>query len=263
MPVALLILFSLLLLSAPDTDFIEVSPINGVEAKTVLYSMTDSTPIPSELLGQFDPAHHSDFILVPDKYGNKSGMYLRKETMKAFRAMKAEADKEGLPMIIMSATRNFDAQKLIWENKWTGKTKVGGKSLAISLPNPLERSKKIMELSAMPGTSRHHWGTDIDFNALDNAWFMKPMGKKWYEWMLDNASKFGFCQAYTQKGSLRPNGYNEEKWHWSYTPLSKIFLKSYLEQIQISHISGFKGAECAEELQVIQHYVKGVSAICQ
>ena len=30
----------------------------------------------------------------------------------------------------------------------------------------------------MPGTSRHHWGTDIDFNSVDPAYFKTATGIK-------------------------------------------------------------------------------------
>ncbi len=35
-----------------------------------------------------------------------------------------------------------------------------------------------------------------------------------------NAAKFGFCQPYNVKTDRK--GYNEEKWHWSFMPLSKF-----------------------------------------
>jgi len=49
----------------------------------------------------------------------------------------------------------------------------------------------------MPGTSRHHWGTDVDLFSLDNKFFESGDGKIWYSWMVQNAAKYGFCQPYT------------------------------------------------------------------
>ena len=39
--------------------------------------------------------------------------------------------------------------------------------------------KEIMKYSSMPSTSRHHWGTDIDLNSLENSYFEKGEGKKY------------------------------------------------------------------------------------
>ena len=33
----------------------------------------------------------------------------------------------------------------------------------------------------MPSTSRHHWGTDLDLNNLNNSYFTSGKGKKIYK----------------------------------------------------------------------------------
>ena len=108
------------------------------------------------------------------------------------------AKKEGITLKIISATRNFATQKIIWEGKWTGKRLHESKeNLAKTIPNPTERAIKILRWSSMPGTSRHHWGTDIDLNKLNNSYFEKGEGLKIYNWLIANASSFGFCQPYS------------------------------------------------------------------
>jgi hypothetical protein len=57
-------------------------------------------------------------------------------------------------------------------------------------------------------------------------------------------------------------GYNEERWHWSYTPLSKPFLQQYRENFTDTDIQGFQGSETARSLQVVQNYVSGIRASC-
>ena len=76
----------------------------------------------------------------------------------------------------------------------------------------------------MPGTSRHHWGTDFDINQLNNTYYTKGEGLIIYQWLKKNANKYGFAQPYTEQ---RTEGYKEEKWHWSYLPLAKIYLKEW------------------------------------
>ncbi|MEM7037529.1 MAG: M15 family metallopeptidase, partial [Bacteroidota bacterium] len=173
------------------------------------------------------------------------------------------AKTEGINLKIVSATRPFSSQKGIWEAKWTGARRVEGQNLATEVPDPKERALKILRFSSMPGTSRHHWGTDIDLNNLNNSWFESGTGKKIYEWLAAHAYEYGFCQPYSPKGEQRPHGYEEEKWHWSYMPLAKKYLAAYLNQVDYTHIHGFKGSEAAEQIDVIQHYVGGIAPTCR
>ena len=207
------------------------------------------------LLGQFDETKDSRFVKIDSQYarGSAVGKFLRKESYEAFAKMAEAAKKDGVILFIISATRNFTSQKVIWENKWNGKTPVEGKNLTTMADLP-ERAKMILLYSSMPGTSRHHWGTDMDLNSLDNSYFASGEGLKIYQWLQAHASEFGFCQPYTSKATGR-TGYEEEKWHWSYLPLSKELLKEYKKQIRYADITGFKGSEVAKKLMVIDSYV--------
>jgi LAS superfamily LD-carboxypeptidase LdcB len=111
-------------------------------------------------------------------------------------------------------------------------------------------------------TSRHHWGTDIDINNLNDHYFLDGKGKKEYAWLCKNAHRFGFCQVYSRKNSSRPFGYEEEKWHWSYLPVSEKLLKEYNARVSLSDIQGFKGCGTANALSVIQKYVGGIAPSC-
>lgn len=124
--------------------------------------------------------------------------------------------------------------------------------------SPIKRVKKILEYSSMPSTSRHHWGTDLDLNNLNNSYFEKGRGAKEYDWLIENTNKYGFYQVYTSKEEGR-RGYNLEKWHWSYIPLSEKYLKFYNDNIKIDDIKGFEGAKLSKELDVIKVYVNGIS----
>ncbi len=216
-----------------------------------------------DLLGKINPKTHADFVLVDKKHTHNREIYLRKETYQAFLAMAQAAQKEGIDFKIISGFRSFEHQKNIWEAKWTGKRNSGKTNFLKSYPNPQDRSKAILRYSSMPGTSRHHWGTDIDLNSLENSYFETSQGKKIYQWLLDHAPKYGFCQPYTVKNNLRPYGYEEEKWHWSYTPISKPFLKSYLEKQLAKNITGFLGSQSAKNIDIEKHYVLGINPQCQ
>ena len=112
----------------------------------------------------------------------------------------------------------------------------------------------------MPGTSRHHWGTDFDINSLETAYYTSGKGAKEYAWMKAHASEYGFCQVYNYKSNR--TGYNDEPWHWSFMPLSSRFLKMYVESVSYQDITGFKGSASALEIEVIRNYVQGISSDC-
>lgn len=215
------------------------------------------------LLGKFEPAQEKDFVKVDSKYTGNRRMYLRQETYEAFIRMHDAALQSGVKLIIISATRNFTAQKYIWEGKWSGRMPVDGKNLAETVSHPVERARIILRFSSMPGTSRHHWGTDIDLNSLDNKYFSTGKGKEIYTWLTENASNYGFCQTYTLKDPTRPTGYEEEKWHWSYLPLARPFLEQYIQKVSYDDLKGFLGWETAKALKVIEDYVRSINKNCK
>jgi len=215
------------------------------------------------LLGKFNPSEQSAFNEVPLYTADEPNHYLQSEVLDAWLEMYEAAQQNNIELRIISSTRNFEKQKTIWENKWNGITLTQGRNLAAENLSDLEKVKAILNFSAMPCTSRHHWGTDFDLNSVEVAYFETSKGKEEYHWLHENGGKFGFAQPYTLKSQERPTGYEEEKWHWSYTPLSINLLDVYLEIINYKDIQGFLGANCATELNVIQQYVFGVAENCR
>ena len=203
-----------------------------------------------ELLGKFSPAKHNAFQLIEARYSTKTDIYLRKEAYDAFKRMHASALKDGITLTILSATRNFDAQKGIWERKWK-RPQYEGKS-------DLERIVDIMKFSSMPGTSRHHWGTDIDMNSLEPAYFAQGKGLLICQWLTKHASEFGYYQTYTSKTSGR-TGYEEEAWHWSYMPIAGPMLDAYNRTISYSELTGFSGCSSADKARVFEDFVNGIA----
>lgn len=216
------------------------------------------------IMGQFEPGEHPDFVPIEVKYADRAGLYLHKDTYAAFRRMHAAAAADGVNLVIRSATRNFTAQKGIWEAKWNGSRKIeNGKDASRAYPDPVERALKILEYSSMPGSSRHHWGTDIDLNNFTNEWFEQGEGKKIYDWLQAHAAAYGFCQPYSPKGEQRPNGYSEERWHWSYLPLARPLTEMARNELKDEMIGGFLGAETARQIGIVENYVLGINPNCQ
>jgi D-alanyl-D-alanine carboxypeptidase len=240
------------------------SPVEKMEKRTETAAASEESLPPSPtltedlniLLGKINPATHPDFVPVGKPYTDKPGMYLHKEAFSDYQKMFLAAKKAGIILKIISSTRTFSQQKAIWEGKWT--------RFAQEAPDPKQRALKILEYSAMPGASRHHWGTDIDLNDLNNPAFEKG-GKfaKLYEWLQAHAHEYGFCQPYTPKDEKRPNGYFEERWHWSYTKVATPLTTKYLQIVKNDMITGFQGAETAGLIDVVENYVGGINTACK
>lgn len=168
-----------------------------------------------------------------DIVGNSYTSKMHKLTKEAFDKMKAEAAKENIKIEVVSAYRGFQRQKEIFERKYKSFTSQG-----LSPENALE---KIIEYSTIPGTSRHHWGTDLDIidaNARRPTDVLLPENFhgngafcKLKMWLDDNSEKFGFFEAYTDNGHRK--GFKYEPWHFSYAPVSIPMLESYQKNIDV------------------------------
>lgn len=212
------------------------------------------------LLGRFDPAAHPEFVRLSTPLASREGLYLRRDALDALTKMAAAATRDGVTLRVVSATRNFDAQRAIWDAKWNGTTKVEGRDLSTER-DLVKRTRTILTFSAMPGASRHHWGTDVDLNALTDAYFARGEGARVYAWLTKHAASYGFCQPYTAKSEARPLGHEEEKWHWSYKPVAAPLLASYAKRVSADSLRGFAGAEQAAI--GIREYVPGVAPACR
>lgn len=196
-------------------------------------------------------------------------------TTGAFLEMKDRAVKDGLQLQAYSSYRSFNDQLKMWNDKYLGKR---------PLYNPegelLDRSKlseerliyAILSWSALPGGSRHHWGTDIDIvdlSSIPENYKVKLLPEEYSKggifekldrWLETHAESFGFFKPYREyKG-----GVCEEPWHWSYAPQSKILIQEHTieiirEAITESEMLGKKAV--LERLPEL--YDKFVTNICE
>ncbi|MDX9847535.1 MAG: M15 family metallopeptidase [Tenuifilaceae bacterium] len=217
--------------------------------QTPTYKMVDIEYMRRILTGRIDYRGDANFVKVQPEHTVRE-MYLEQRTYNAFLHMHAAALADGIRLTIISGARNFDYQRRIWEGKWSS---LRGNSVT-------DKASSILRYSSMPSTSRHHWGTDIDLNRLDNGYFEQGKGLEEYEWLCANASRFGFCQVYTHKAESGRTGYEMEKWHWSYMPVASGLLWHYIRLINHQDIKQFSGAEVASELDIIGQYVLGISS---
>jgi len=198
--------------------------------KNTLIIGTGLSILPSFTLPSFvEPYTRSQLIGKgnPDIIGDLYTSTMHRETKLALKQMSDAAASENIKIEVVSAYRSFQRQKEIFERKYKRFTADG---LA-----PLDAIKKIIAYSTIPGTSRHHWGTDIDIidgnaprpssvlqakNFHGNGPFCKMK-----EWLDKNAESFGFYEVYTDNPSRK--GFEYEPWHFSFAAVSIPMLVAY------------------------------------
>lgn len=212
-------------------------------------SLYAAAPVSKEvLLGKFTPSDNESFVRIDSRYTDKSNIYMQREAYEAYLRMRSAAAEEGIDLVIVSATRNFDSQMAIWNRKWQ---RLSGTDSV--------RVREIMRYSSMPGTSRHHWGTDVDFISVETAYWKKGYGLRVYKWLCENAVRYGFYQPYT--ADPKRTGYAEERWHWSYYPISRQYTALYPVLISPEDIVGFSGADLVVPLNVVATHVLGIAPV--
>lgn len=164
---------------------------------------------------------------TPDLIGH--GYKLRQEAHEAFLKMTNAALESDIHIEVVSSYRSYAHQNRIWMRKYNQNINNG--------LSPEASIQKIIEYSTIPGTSRHHWGTDLDIidgnvkrprNVLNPLHFNSDgRFSKLKSWMDNNANDFGFYLVYTE--SKNRKGFKYEPWHYSYKPLSKTYLDNYLK----------------------------------
>mgnify|MGYP001167744593 CR=1 FL=1 len=183
---------------------------------SMIFSQNDFTEGDFFLLGKSDLKETLKSGLLPE-------VYLK------FKQMQNDAKKEGVEIEIVSGYRSYQKQKNIWNKKYNEnyKKEVIG----------IENINRIIQYSTLPGTSRHHWGTDIDI--IDKRFIPKGdllIEKNYAEngiysqlfyWMKKNSKKYDFYLVYDD--SPKRKGFKFEPWHYSYKPLSVIFLRRFIE----------------------------------
>ena len=187
-------------------------------------------------VSMYTSAQHIDPLLVLGKTSPPLVGSMQKEVYESYERMRQAAAKEGIDIKVVSAHRSYNRQREIWNAKYKTLTSQG-------LPAK-DAIQEIITYSTLPGTSRHHWGTDIDI--IDNA---NPqsgdvlLAEKFYgdgpssalrSWMNRNAADYGFLEVYTDHPNRK--GFAHEPWHYTYHSLSKAYLEVLTNQV-ISEIA--------------------------
>ncbi len=150
---------------------------------------------------------------------------------RAFLALRAAAARARIEVLPLSAFRDFERQRLIWNEKFAGLRPLLDRDSRPLDPArmPAERIvEAILHWSALPGASRHHWGTEIDvIDGHGLARGERPQllradyagGGRYARldaWLTAEAAAFGFYRPYDRdRGGVQP-----EPWHLSYAPVA-------------------------------------------
>lgn len=170
--------------------------------------------------------------------------FLQKEALLAFQSLQQCAVKNGFNLQPASSFRDFQRQQLIWNGKFSGERKVHddeGHGLDLTLLDDWQKCQAILRWSALPGGSRHHWGTEIDIFDPD----LLPQGQSlqlepWEyekggyffelsEFLAENLPHFDFTLPFMQQPIGKKIG--REPWHISYLPLAELARMQFSPEI--------------------------------
>lgn len=157
---------------------------------------------------------------------------LQKDSLDAFLLMQRQAAMSGVDIQVCSSFRSFDKQLSIWNRKWSGElplNTLNGEQINASDLNDNEKIHAIMLWSALPGASRHHWGTDFDvydktevekashnFQLVPEEYTGHGPCAKLNAWIQTHAKEYNFYLPYAKY----TGGVAREPWHLSYAPIA-------------------------------------------
>ncbi len=152
-------------------------------------------------------------------------------------ALRAAAAQDGFDLRPFSSFRDFHTQARIWRRKFLLEKPIFDQSGAPIDGGSLteeERVWAILGYSALPGGSRHHWGTEIDVvdgvavdagapvDLLPHETAPGGVFSELHVWLGEHLTKFGFHRPYDQWRG----GMFAEPWHLSFSEVSEAALSA-------------------------------------
>jgi LAS superfamily LD-carboxypeptidase LdcB len=201
------------------------------------------------------------------------GFTLQPDAAHAFLALRRAAARDGLDVTAASSFRDFNRQLTIWNDKYLGRRALldrDGQALDPTQMSGTELVQAILQWSALPGASRHHWGTEIDVfdrHALGAqhtpqlvpaefapTGLFAPLDR----WLATHAADYGFFRPYDlDRGGVRP-----EPWHLSFAPLAEPALKGLSLAVLAAALAGVELAGAADIAgQLSDIHARYVSAV--
>lgn len=155
-----------------------------------------------------------------------------------------EAEAAGFDLQVASGFRSFARQLSIWNAKALGQRATldaDGQPIDMDRLSDEEKLFAILQWSALPGASRHHWGTDIDvFDASRmpsdyqlQLTIAETEGSgpftEFHQWLTLHLTRNrnDFYRPYIPGAG----GVSPEPWHLSYAPLANIYATQLTEAL--------------------------------
>lgn len=190
------------------------------------------------------------------------GFLLHPAVLPAWHAMAAAAALDGIELQPVSTFRSFQQQAKIWQQKCDGERPVYDlqqQPVDVSQLTGWHKLEAILLYSALPGSSRHHWGTELDVYDAASArthHHQPQLDPTEYqaggifalagEWLRSEARKFDFFLPYQRY----QGGVAAEPWHLSYQPLAESCLATY----QLADLeAAIRQQPIAEQAAVLQY----------
>jgi LAS superfamily LD-carboxypeptidase LdcB len=160
------------------------------------------------------------------------GCALHAHVVAPFLNLRRAAEADGFDLVPHSSFRDFLRQLTIWNGKFSGERPLydaAGRAVDANMLSARDRIEAILLWSALPGASRHHWGTDVDVidrRATPPGYRVQLMPEEFAAggpyaalaaWLEENASRFGFFRPFRGVRS----GVQPEAWHFSYAPVAE------------------------------------------
>lgn len=201
------------------------------------------------------------------------GARLHAGAIAAVNSLREAGAAAGIDLAIVSSFRDFSRQTAIWNGKFRGERPVldrSGRTLDVAELGEVERVRSILIWSALPGASRHHWGTDFDVydRAAVPAAYRPELTVAEFtgqgpfarlnEWLAANLGNHGFFRPYgTDRGGVHP-----EPWHLSYAPVSgpalpALTLDVLREAVENSDLDG-RDHVLAQLPEIYERYVVSI-----
>ncbi len=202
------------------------------------------------------------------------GCLVNSHILTDLKALSDTASQAGFEFTIASSFRDFDRQTFIWNEKFLGKRPLfdkHGKPIDIPTLSEKEKVQAILLWSALPGGSRHHWGTDLDVFAKnllpkDTSLALEPWEyltghqAAFYQWLKPQLENFNFFFPYAEDRG----GVGFEPWHISHrlesqTAIQALTLDLLAEEIATSDM---KGKDIV--IDMLEHiYTQYIQNICE
>ncbi len=203
------------------------------------------------------------------------GAAVHVRVLEPFLALKAAAASEGIVLEIVSGFRDFEAQARIWNMKYRGERPLYDEAGNVRDPASLDPTQLMVGIlcwSALPGASRHHWGTDIDVidrAAMPESYRLRLLPEEFGpagvfhrlgEWLEENIARFGFFRPYDEyRGGVYP-----EPWHLSHAAISATALTLLTpdliaDAVRASNVLG-RDQVIAQLPEIYRKYIVNVSS---